>query len=80
MNYTLPNGAVLSGPTDAVVGALKDMGIHVATYNSSSHGIIPVADMNEVHLGNAVKKAYRRNSLATIDFNPLVDELVRRAQ
>lgn len=62
MKVTLANGMTLEGTGEQVIKAARDLGYPIddgAFYNSSVHGLIRIADMDDNHLRNAMLKIHR---------------------
>jgi len=63
MEYTLPNGAKISGTLDQITTVAKALGYKVGNdgvhYNSSTKGLIRIVDMDSNHLKNALLKLHR---------------------
>jgi hypothetical protein len=83
MILNLKNGATVEGTLDEISrfverhGSAIAMGPHGTTthYNSSSKGLIPISNMNDVHARNAVCVIYRE-WVAGLNKLPLEDFLV----
>lgn len=74
MKVTLPNGITLEGTIDQINAVRKTFGyaeLFVADgvhYKSQSKGIIRIADMNDMHIKNAIRKIWA-SAISNIDTN-----------
>jgi len=65
MKATLPNGVIVEGTTEQVHAVMRTFGMFVEDglhYNSSTKGVIRIADMNDQHLKNAIRKLYQQEA------------------
>ena len=60
--YTLPNGVTLEGTIEQIRTIAKTLGYTVnfqGYYESSTRGLVKIADMETSHIRNAMSKLYR---------------------
>lgn len=72
MKVILPNGITVEGTLDQINSVRKTFGYDAlfspdgVHYKSQSRGVIKIADMNDTHIKNAIRKIWA-NAISSID-------------
>lgn len=61
VKYTFPNGVIAEGTLAQIQAIGKALGfaVNIKMYRSATHGLIPIASMDDTHLKNAILARYR---------------------
>lgn len=61
VKYTFPNGMIVEGTLTQIqeVGRVLGYTVNMKLYRSSTHGLMPIASMEDTHLKNALLARYR---------------------